>query len=363
MILDRISVATFNLYNLQLPERDMYPGQRPWSLADFDRKVSWIARVLSDLDADVVGLQELWHADAMNAVLRRPELRHRYDLLAAPATGERIVCGALVRRGLLAGVPQWVERFPAALRLQSTDPLQPQSPEIAVAVRSFSRPVLHFPVVLRAGTPPTQVFVAHLKSKLPVRIDTEDWYAAGRALHEPHAATIGAALSTIRRTAEAAALRLLVTGSVPDSRSPVVVLGDLNDGQHSSTVRLVRGRSRRRDESRPDDGGGDSSELDLHPGLTIADTRTVRDQPQLQQPQLHQAQLHRAGPHRPISAREVRDHVLVSDQFHPDSGRRLWLLDELVIIDEHLDAGEHRRHGSTDHEVVKLGFRYLPAQG
>ena len=97
MKLRQFSVATVNLYNLQLPGAAMNPNQRPWTTAEFDAKVTWLAARLTALDADVVGLQELWHRDAMVAVLRAAGLSDTYDLLADPATGDRIVCAALVR--------------------------------------------------------------------------------------------------------------------------------------------------------------------------------------------------------------------------------------------------------------------------
>ena len=40
MKLRQFSVATVNLYNLQLPGAAMNPNQRPWTTAEFDAKVS-----------------------------------------------------------------------------------------------------------------------------------------------------------------------------------------------------------------------------------------------------------------------------------------------------------------------------------
>jgi len=51
----------------------------------------------TDLDPDVVGLQELWHAEAMTEVLARRDLRDRYDLLADLNTRPRTVYLAAVR--------------------------------------------------------------------------------------------------------------------------------------------------------------------------------------------------------------------------------------------------------------------------
>ena len=51
------SVATFNLYNFQLPGLHMNPFQKRWTKAEFAHKVSWVARLLDTIDADIIGLQ------------------------------------------------------------------------------------------------------------------------------------------------------------------------------------------------------------------------------------------------------------------------------------------------------------------
>src|SRR3954451_16955928 len=108
---DRFSAATFNLFNFQLPGLEMNPFQKPWTKAEFERKVSWIARMLETIDADIIGLQELWHAEAMETVLARPGLKATCDLLATPASGEPMGCSALVRKAILRGDPKWISAF------------------------------------------------------------------------------------------------------------------------------------------------------------------------------------------------------------------------------------------------------------
>src|SRR6188768_2448082 len=141
---ERFSVATFNLYNLQLPGLHLNPFQKPWTKDEFNHKVSWVVRMLDTIDADIVGLQELWNAEAMEIVLARQVPEGKYDLLATPATGSRIVCAALVRKGLLRGNPKWISTFPEAVRLEASDDMDPQSPAISVHLPGFSRPVLNF---------------------------------------------------------------------------------------------------------------------------------------------------------------------------------------------------------------------------
>jgi endonuclease/exonuclease/phosphatase family metal-dependent hydrolase len=340
MSLDRFSVATFNLFNLQLPGRPLNPGQRPWSDDEFSDKLDWTAEQLHGIDADVVGLQELWSREAMERVLAHPLLAGRYDLVADEATGTTIVCAALVRKGLLRGTPRWVHDFPAELRLESSGN-DPQTPEVRVTIPGFSRPVLNLQVALRDQPPLTEVFVAHLKSKLPERVDTEAWFDADEASFKPHANALGAALATVRRTAEATALRILLTKAMKGTVTPVIVLGDLNDGQHSNTVNILTEQPRYLvGDAR---GGVDTG---LYTAQTLQEYRDTRD--------VYYTYVHQ-------DLRESLDHVLVSEQFYDNSRRRLWLFDGLIINNDHLNDDDHRGRGTVDHGIVRVSFRWRPA--
>lgn len=339
MSLQRFSVATFNLFNLQLPGLAMNPGQKVWTPAEFNRKVSWIGGQLAALDADIVGLQELWHADAMAQVLAASGLDTTYDLLALPATGKRIVCGALVRKGLLRGDPRWVDKFPEGTRLEESNPADPQAPAISVIIPGFSRPVLSFTVALRDDGPLTEVFVTHLKSKLPATINDEPWFDE---TFKPHALALGSALATIRRTAEATALRVLLTGVMKQTKTPVIVLGDINDGQHSNTVNILTEQPRYLvGDAR---GGVDNG---LYTAQTLQELRDTRD--------VYYTHVHN-------DLRESLDHVLVSEQFYDHSRNRLWLFDGLTITNDHLNDSDHKATGTGDHGVVKVSFRWRPVK-
>lgn len=339
MALDRFSVATFNLYNLQLPNVPMNPGQT-WTLDEYNAKVAWIGRQLVELDADIIGLQELWSATALERVVEAAGLDTVYDVLVPEEFGGRIMCAALVRKGLLVGEPEWIATFPPEVRLESgTD--DPQAPDIKIDLDGFSRPVLSFDVALRDQPPFTRVFVAHFKSKLPTRIDREPWYGDDV---KPHRTALGAALSTVRRTAEAAALRVILTGVMKGTVTPVIVLGDLNDGQHSNTVNVLTEQPRYL-------VGGSLGGVDngLYTAQTLQEYRDTRD--------VYYTHVHQ-------DLRESLDHVLVSEQFYDNSTKRIWLFDGLAIYNDHLNDSEstdHKRKGTGDHGIVKVAFRYRPA--
>jgi predicted extracellular nuclease len=335
------SIATFNLYNLNLPGLPIYTDRDGWSQEQYAAKIAWTAAVLRRLDADVVGLQELWHSKAVEDVLEAAGLQDEYDILAEPAIGTHIVCAALVRKGLLvADSADWIDAFPPKLILRSTQE-DDQTPAVDVRIDGFARPVLHFRIGLRDSGPETEVFVCHLKSKAPERVYREDWFEADTDFYRRHSTALGSAMATIRRTAEATALRMMLTEVTKGTVTPVIVLGDLNDGQHSNTLNIVTQQPRYLV-----GGSTGGSDVALYTAQTLQEFRDTRD--------VYYTHVHQ-------DMRESLDHVLVSEQFYDNSRRRIWLFDGLSIANDHLDDEDHKAVGTGDHGVVKVNFRYRPA--
>ena len=158
---------------------------------------------------------------------------------------------------------------------------------------------------------------------------------------KPHANAFGAAISTIRRTAEADALRVLLTGVMKGTTTPVIVLGDINDGQPSNTVNILT--------EQPNYLVGESTggaDIGLYTAQTLQEYRDTRD--------VYYTHVHQ-------DLRESLDHVLVSEQFYDNSRKRLWLFDGLVINNDHLNYENHKETGTGDHGVVKVTFKFKPA--
>ncbi len=148
-------------------------------------------------------------------------------------------------------------------------------------------------------------------------------------------------MSTIRRTAEATALRMMLTEVTKGTVTPVIVLGDLNDGQLSNTLNIITQQPRY---LVGDSTGG--SDIALYTAQTLQEYRDSRD--------VYYTHVHE-------DMRESLDHVLFSEQFYDHSRRRIWLFDGLSIANDHLDDVDHKAAGTGDHGVVKVRFRYRPA--
>lgn len=335
----KVSFATCNLFNLNEPGQRMYRDANGWSTTEYDRKLKWTSRNIAELNVDVWGFQELWNGESLKKVFAAAGLAQSHELLVPPGHQGRIVCAAAVRSDILVGQPRWIDDFPAEFKLSSGGD-DAQTTGISVEIDNFSRPVLHFEVKPRSHGKRIQVYVCHLKSKLPTSIGREPWYR--RAVHGQHSEALGAAIATIRRTAEAAALRMILTTVMKGTNTPVVVMGDLNDGQHSNTLNIITGQ--------PNylvglSSGG--SDTDLYSVGSLQEYRSERD--------VYYTHVHN-------NSRESLDHILVSQEFYDNSRNRVWAFDGMDIRNDHLNSEDHKEDGSTDHGIVRATFEYRPVR-
>ncbi len=186
------------------------------------------------------------------------------------------------------------------------------------------------------------VFVCHFKSRRPTQIWRErSWYE--KEVHGPHATALGYAVSTVRRTAEAAALRVLITKTTKGTKTPVVLIGDMNDGKNSNTMNIL---SEQPTFLGPlSSGGADNA---LYTAQTMQEYRSVRDV---------------YYTHVFNGQRESLDHIMFSEQFYDNSKRRLWAFDEMWVQNDHLNVDDHKESGTNDHGVIRVGFDWKPSPG
>ena len=338
----QLAISTFNLLNLQQPGEALYFNTRPWTQAEYDRKVAWSARIMGEMASDVWGFQELWDGQGLTDILAQAGLAGTHTALAPPGhDGRSIVCAAAVRSDILRGDAEWITDFPDDFILESTGGGDPQAPDIKVEIDRFSRPVLHFRARPRSNGRDIHFYVCHFKSKSPTRIDREAWYS--RNTYSRHSEALGAAISTVRRTAEAAALRMILTERMKDTDTPVVVLGDLNDAQISNTLNIVTGQPNYI-LSGLNEGGSD---VDLYTVASLQELRSLRD--------VYYTHIYQ-------NLKESLDHVLVSQEFYDNSRRRIWAFKGMDVSNDHLNDDDHRTTGTADHGVVRARFEYRPAR-
>lgn len=355
--------ATFNLYNLAEPGRSMRPkdggGYSAWTESEYAKKADWTAAMLKRIDADVIGFQECWSLQALSDVFKRAGLEGAYHLIARDAAPGKPEVALAARRTLFdVREPKWTEMVPKTFRLRRGNPDDAKQPDaIEVRMSALSRPPLRVDLILRTGRPPRRrisVWVVHLKSKRPTPLDRVHYPATAR--HDPwkpYVAAIGSALSTVRRAAEALALRMMLTDAMREQPDlPTVVLGDLNDGTLSVTTTLITGEPPYKLWAKSTAGTKPSvaSTVGLYTAETLQQYRSQRD---VYYTYIHNNRL------------ESLDHVLVSRHFYDHSPDRLWSFRELKVWNDHLRqpnrTGKTAVEWPSDHGIVTVVFDDNPA--
>ncbi|AIR97806.1 endonuclease/exonuclease/phosphatase family protein [Streptomyces glaucescens] len=210
-------VGTWNLENLYRPGGLFGPRDRP----AYDTKLAALAAVITELDPDLLGLQEIGEPVALADLAGLLDGEWHTAVSAHPDP-----------RGIRVGFLSRTPLRPLADTTAFPDPLRPvQTDDTGRTAQAAGRGLL------AVATEGVSVAVAHLKSKLLT-------YPVNR--FQPHdegeRARYGA-YALQRRAAEATALRALADALLGgDGRErDVVVLGDLNDEVQAATTQILLG--------------------------------------------------------------------------------------------------------------------------
>lgn len=268
------SVATFNVKNLVSPGKVYYPFEYLTDEA-YAWKCDWLSDQLLQMDSDIVGFQEIFDAESLQAVvaecdekgseineLSQPGRRSRYrrralyrnlkyvpygpnlNLVFAPNMHNREEDGR--RRPGVA----LLSRFPVisaeAVQDLSDAPFETTFQTLAGEdagswrLGALSRPIQK--VKLNVQGRPLVVLNGHLKSKHGEfdRTADNDRPAENLLAYDPLARAIGSMRAAVRRMGEALVMRRLVLETI-EAGHPVIVLGDMNDALNSVSSEILSG--------------------------------------------------------------------------------------------------------------------------
>lgn len=313
-----IRLATFNVCNLALPGTNFYDDQPPYSPAEYDAKITWIAQQLDWMDADVIAFQEIFSQTALKQVLAKTQKyqqAHHVGFDPDPQAGRLTPSVALVSRFPLADEAMTYANLPRNLAVRL--------PGVVAPFNSFTRPVLRAKVAVSATLSIT-VFVCHLKSKRPD-------YRNGGSEDDPDQLGIAVLRSLIRRSTEALGLRYLLTDYANGKRVPMVVMGDFNDVASAVSTQLVMGVGRY---SR---NGIDGRMFDCY--VIQSQHDPLRD---VGYTHMHEANF------------ETVDHILVSEEFYPASRLAIGEVQEVIYLNDHIGLQQSQ---ASDHGVVLVRLR------
>ena len=328
-----IRIGSFNLLNLRSPGRTVYACPA-LGHAEYREKTRWLAQTFDRMDCALIGVQEVFDEEALQDCAARSRIfRDGSQVVAPGASG-----GADVPRvGLVSRLPVLALESIAELPPQAVITL-PGAPELGLPApehRRFSRPVLVATVDFgTAGVSlPVRVYVLHLKSRRPKRL--EGMVEAGpvaESIDDPAIEARAHMRSLMIRAAEATGVRLLLLRDLVQSRLPVIVMGDFNDHAKALTTEIVTGRMANRQLERRD-------HMLWHAAALQRPHALKRD--------LGYTKIHLGEP-------DSIDHVLLSEEFLP-GGRHA--IGEVIKVDYFNDHLNDRNPLQSDHGAIRVSLR------
>ncbi|MEZ5536317.1 MAG: endonuclease [Thiolinea sp.] len=232
-----MKLATFNLYQFVEPGYYWYERDPRCTYTDSEWKIKtrWIKQRLREMDADVVGFQEVFSVDALRTLCAEAGYPH-FATVDTPKTIDGD--DGVYDQSVVALACRYPLNNP---RTVITHPDVKQELSLTDSFR-FSR----LPVCADIGMPgldAVTVYVVHLKSKRPVSEDVRyedkaEWLF--RVRDTMMRLSRGNVASMLQRGAEATLLYHSLSELLDsDPNRPVVILGDMNDDQDSTPLRAL----------------------------------------------------------------------------------------------------------------------------
>jgi len=396
----QFSIASFNVKNLIGPDKEYYRFQS-YTPEEYAWKRDWTADQLVDLDADVIGFQEIFEEDALRDVVELASRRARAlneavipdrgkayrrkvifeklgvspwddaSLAFAPnaadvgVPGERRPGVAVLSRLGFSGAPEVIQdlRSPVTIPFQALRGMDPNLEGGQYVLRRLSRPILK--VKIPVGNHVVTLFNCHLKSKLGEYIRPEGAAFAPEedlTRYDPVGRALGSLRAAVRRMAEAWVLRREIVSELA-AGNPVVALGDFNDGEHAVSSEIIAGEvpfknyawMLRHDAESYSDRYSEEEHLAiteavertrLHSAEKLFVRRSLRDM-------VYTSAF--AGVYESI------DQILLSRHFHPEYDRRIADMDYFSVLNDHITDGAHPEAPynklASDHGQIKAHLR------
>lgn len=354
----QLKIATFNLFNYLEPPNAYYDFERIYSAEQWAKKQKWIAEYLQEHQPDVIGFQEVFSPESLQALV----LAQGYPYFSV--VDQPDVIDDFIYRSPVVAI---ASRYP----IVDVSAVQPNT-ELAQTIGltsdfSFSRKVLRATIDLpHIGN--SDCYVVHFKSKRSmIDIDEKNTYSAEKSIIESLKANVaGGWGSTIQRGSEATLLMIEMIARREKTRNPMLLMGDFNntltDGVLShlltDTLRFVSAIDR-------DAYLAKYCLQDAWDLFAKAEINNTRGNEQtfegehlpencLKEPEHIKP---RAPTHYFGASSSVLDYILLSCEFDASYHDSLYQVSDYQTYDRHLINPIFERDGeSTDHGIVLITF-------
>lgn len=347
--MSQFSIASYNLYQYAEPGTFWYEAEETndYEPDQWAEKQAFIKQTLADMNADIVGFQEIFSVESFEALLGEAGYAH-VSIPDQPAVDPN---NPNVFRGPVVGL---ASKFP--IRSSRLLPSTPEIEDDGLLSDDFAyrRGVIEAEVDVPGLDLPLWVYVCHFKSQgaFVDKDETEaqpDWpqrfqyFVTQRSLLDAN--------QVIRRAGESMMLyQHVMEKMAADPLTPVAVIGDLNDDPESFTLRILTQNERVRNIA-----GRSYSKLEPHekaPFYTWQLYSAMNLVPS------------QSGGHPPTHASwnhsSTLDYVLVSNALNgrnPRGKAEVKAYD--VFNDHHVD--EVRRLLSSDHAPIRATIEIKPS--
>ncbi len=322
-------VMTWNLENLFEPGTEFGPDTQD----KYQQKLAALAEVILGLDPDVLAAQEVGSPAAFHELVNLLQGRYPDLRLSAHPDSRGIRVGFLSKftidetEEILAFPQEGLPKVPGLDQLGNL-----------IDVTSLGRGALRIQVSPRPEIP-VNFITAHLKSKLLTYPS-----ATGRPRYSPRdenerARVAGVAL--LKRTAEAVTLRVNANELLEqNTQKALILLGDMNDVPDAATTQILQGP-----------GGSEIGTRGFNQPDKGDDTRLF-NLASLIPPERRYSRIYNG-------AKELIDHILVSQEVLPGHPRKVPVVDSFV--DHSLpsigdDPTERRGEPGSDHSPIIATF-------
>ncbi|MDO6520470.1 endonuclease/exonuclease/phosphatase family protein [Shimia thalassica] len=372
----RFTIASFNVKNLIGPDNEYYEFQS-YTPEEYAWKEDWMAQQMFSMDADIIGFQEIFEEEALQAVIAETDRIGRESndavlpsktksyrkkaifrkLSYAPYTDAKLAFApnandtgqpgrrrpgvAILSRYGFVGTPEIIQVLDTPLKIPFSELTGEDGGYFTLS--RLSRPILKARIPV--GKHVITVFNCHLKSKLgefpkPAGAD----YAPESDLtrYDPVGRALGALRSALRRMAEAWVLRREIVREL-QAGHPVMVLGDFNDGEHAVSSEIISGETPFRNYSwmlRHD-------AKDYNDRYTKEENKAITNAVLAHQLTSAEALFVRKSMRDMVYTAafggiyESLDQIYLSRHFHPDNAGRIGDMEYFSVFNDHLTDGSH----------------------
>jgi len=309
-----LTFATANLFNFVEPPGAFYDFENIYDGEAWKEKCHWTQEKLKVLNADIVGVQEVFSIDAARMLFEELGYPH-FAVVDEPHLEQ----GYIFSQPVVA----LASKHPIE-NLGAVTPLNSIREHYQVDTPEFSRKPIYATVdVPDIGE--VAVYVCHLKSQRPTdSLDAENAHSL-----------VGQWLSSQQRGWEAVLLRLFMEQQYANHPIPTVLMGDLNQTLSSDITGLLT-----------KEVSNDNKLLRL------------KDSWQLQSASVIESE--RPPTHYHFAKGNVLDYILLSQEFQPDSQYSMADVTEYQTLDAHLiNPSFDKDKQASDHAFVAVTVRFV----